>query len=656
MKRPSHVFLTLAAFLAAGLLSVAAAIWGVGLIEQRSAASVRDALLAAGLPWAGVGTDGLQVVLTGTAPTESARIRAISAAGAAVDPGRVVDAMNVTGGTQVAPPEFLVEILRNGDGISLIGLVPADTDRARIVGRLADLAGAGRVADLLDTASQPVPEAWAPALDFALAAIETLPRARISVAAGRVSVTAISDSAAERSRIESGLRRRAPAGLALTLDISAPRPVIAPFTLRFLLDAQGARFDACSADSEDGRDRIVAAAQASGAGDGLSCTIGLGVPSPSWTDAVVMGMRAVATLGEGTLTFTDADITLVVPAGVGQALFDSAVGQFESNLPEVFSLKVVRAGPEAAGAADAGVPEFTATRAGDGRVTLSGRIPDARTRDAVDSFARTLFGKASVAPAMRIDASLPPGWPVRVLAAVEALDAVAAGSVTVSPDAIRIEGTSGARDASDRVARTLAGRLGGDARIGISIRYDAGLDPLNSQPGPEVCARDLNALLAAQKITFEPGKAVIAPEAKATLDRIAGVMKRCSDYPMEVAGHTDSQGREEMNLALSQTRAEAVVQALMDRRILTGNLTARGYGETVPVADNGTEAGRESNRRIEFRLIRPEDRSAQAAGITVLRPTAETRRPRPRPARGGADGVATGGASGNAGGGSAPAD
>jgi OOP family OmpA-OmpF porin len=60
-----------------------------------------------------------------------------------------------------------------------------------------------------------------------------------------------------------------------------------------------------------------------------------------------------------------------------------------------------------------------------------------------------------------------------------------------------------------------------------------------------------------------------------------------------------------MNLSLSQSRANAVLNALMSRRILTTGLTAKGYGETVPIADNSTEEGREANRRIEFTLIRP---------------------------------------------------
>ena len=75
---------------------------------------------------------------------------------------------------------------------------------------------------------------------------------------------------------------------------------------------------------------------------------------------------------------------------------------------------------------------------------------------------------------------------------------------------------------------------------------------------------------------------------------------------MEVAGHTDSQGRETMNQSLSQARADAVLNAILARRVLVSNLTAKGYGEANPIADNDTAEGREANRRIEFTLLTPE--------------------------------------------------
>jgi OmpA-OmpF porin, OOP family len=71
---------------------------------------------------------------------------------------------------------------------------------------------------------------------------------------------------------------------------------------------------------------------------------------------------------------------------------------------------------------------------------------------------------------------------------------------------------------------------------------------------------------------------------------------------MDIGGHTDAQGSEGGNQSLSQARAEAVLLALQGRRVDVSGMTATGYGEAQPIADNETEEGREANRRIEFVL------------------------------------------------------
>ncbi len=389
--------------------------------------------------------------------------------------------------------------------------------------------------------------------------------------------------------------------------------MITPFTLRFLIDGNGARFDACSADNERARDRILAAATDAGATRKNACTIGLGVPTPAWADAVTMGLAAMKELGSGSITYSDADISLIAAETVSQEVFDRVVGELESNLPEVFSLHAVLTPKTVAQAGSPTIPEFTATLSSDGRVDMRGRLGDELSRGAVESFARSRFGSASVHAATRLAPDMPPGWPIRVLAALEALGELDNGTAHVRPEIIRITGVTGSTDASDTVARLLSDRLGEGANYELSIRYDEKLDPLLGLPTDEECVAEINAILTAHKINFEPGSAQITADGRDTLDKIAERMKDCSDFPMEVGGHTDSQGREEMNLSLSQDRAGAIITALMNRRVLTGNLVAEGYGETVPIADNDTEEGREANRRIEFRLLKPQETTTPTA-------------------------------------------
>jgi OOP family OmpA-OmpF porin len=599
--RLSSFAIIAATFAAAAGLSYVAAGFAVTGIEATSERSVRGALDSAELPWAEVHADGLQVFLSGRAPSEALRFKAISSAGSIVDAARVIDQMQVKDSMGLAAPRFSIEVLRNDSGISLIGLVPADTDRVDLVARLEKLVGAGRVSDLLESADYPVPPDWARTVDYALEALAALPRSKISVQPGLLAVTGMADSTDDKRRIETDIARRAPQGLRLAVQISAPRPVITPFTLRFVRDAAGARFDACSADTEAAHDRIIAAATAAGMIGKASCTLGLGVPSPNWAVAVELAIVALARLGTGAVTFADADIALVATEGTDPALFDRVVGELENALPDVFALTAELPKP-----ADqsAGPVEFTAVLSPEGQVQLRGRVADDLSRTATESLARARFGSDAVIMAARVDDTLPPGWPLRVLTGLEALTHVNHGMVTVTPDLVTVTGETGNADAQADIARLLVDRLGQGTRLDIQVAYLKKLDPTLGLPTPDDCEVAVQSVLAARKIAFEPGSAVPDTAAGAIFDEIAVALKRCEAIAMEIGGHTDSQGREEMNAALSQERATAVLMALLDRRVAGVQFTAVGYGEAVPIAENDSEAGRETNRRIEIRLIR----------------------------------------------------
>ncbi|HEX9857423.1 MAG TPA: OmpA family protein [Paracoccaceae bacterium] len=618
--RITQTTIAIAAFAGAAILAMFAAWWAAVVIENRSAVAVTSRLLTSGITWATVEADGLQVQLHGTAPNEAARFRAVNLAGSVVESSRVRDLLEVTPVRAIEAPRFSVEMLRNDDGISLIGLLPADAEGAASQPALADEAAAIAegiaVSDMLETAAFPAPAGWDAALAYGLQALKVLPRAKISVAADRVAITAISGSEAEKRRLESELARRKPEGLAVALDISAPRPVLTPFTLRFVKDAEGARFDACSADTERARARILAAAVAAGTEGKTPCTIGLGVPSPRWAEAAEAGIRAVDALGAGSVTFSDADVTLLAAAETPQATFDRVVGELQTALPEVFSLKSTL--PPKPTATQEGPAEFTATLAEDGQVQLRGRVTDEVLRRAVDSYARANFGAAKVYTATRLDPELPDGWPVRVFAGIEALAELHHGTLLVRADTVEVAGITGSQDARARIAQVLSDKLGQGKTFKVAVSYDESLDPLAALPTPQECIADINAALARQKITFAPGSAEIAATAHPTLEALAAILIQCPDVTLEIGGHTDAQGSTEGNRALSQARAEAVLLSLQGRRAPVAGLTAFGYGEDRPIADNGSEEGREANRRIEFRMTG--DAAAPAAGTTADTP------------------------------------
>ena len=126
-----------------------------------------------------------------------------------------------------------------------------------------------------------------------------------------------------------------------------------------------------------------------------------------------------------------------------------------------------------------------------------------------------------------------------------------------------------------------------------------------------VCRERSEAIQANDKITFGRGQDDPNHRALATLNELAGLAIACLDqtgFVLEIGGHTDSRGAAEMNRELSQSRADAVRDALAARGVDAEALIAVGYGASRPIADNATDEGRAANRRITFEWKTPADR------------------------------------------------
>lgn len=121
------------------------------------------------------------------------------------------------------------------------------------------------------------------------------------------------------------------------------------------------------------------------------------------------------------------------------------------------------------------------------------------------------------------------------------------------------------------------------------------------------CNTDFDALLGNTSIRFRTGSASIDVGNDELLTRLAGVAQSCPGKLM-VQGHTDDQGEASANLALSIARANAVRNALISRGIEADRLSATGFGESQPIADNETAMGRATNRRIAIMIDEGEER------------------------------------------------
>lgn len=166
----------------------------------------------------------------------------------------------------------------------------------------------------------------------------------------------------------------------------------------------------------------------------------------------------------------------------------------------------------------------------------------------------------------------------------------------------------------DRGKGALIGAVGGDlAGTGVGYYMDKQAKDLQLQLKPEmdrgeitVDKRTDNALIVNMTSTtgFDTNSSVIKPGFTTTLDKISRVLNQYGKTTVTVIGHTDSVGSDAANQALSERRAQAVLDYFASKNVNPIRLSAYGRGESAPRADNATEAGRALNRRVEL-LIEP---------------------------------------------------
>ncbi len=173
---------------------------------------------------------------------------------------------------------------------------------------------------------------------------------------------------------------------------------------------------------------------------------------------------------------------------------------------------------------------------------------------------------------------------------------IRAGQMSLSG---RVEDRETARDFSIAATEIAGGQLG--VLNNFSVSSLSGVPDSEEDLLAASLLQELDAL-PTRNIVFNRGSTTLTDSASEVLDDVAAAILGYDDLVVEIAGHTDSSGDAVSNLRLSKERATAVRDYLVGRNVPDSRLSPIGYGETAPIADNTTEAGRAANRRIEFNL------------------------------------------------------
>ena len=311
---------------------------------------------------------------------------------------------------------------------------------------------------------------------------------------------------------------------------------------------------------------------------------------PRFDNAALLLLDQIAKLKDGKVTISDDKVSL---AGMARDLGGrEAIAAALKNLPEGFSVATneIKAPPYIFQAYKDPVAVT---------LTLTGYVPDNNVHAAIAAAAARKFFSEKVVDNLKASVGAPSGFAAAVVPALGALSRLSTGTLVVSDREVKLSGDG----FFDAAAAQIRSGLPKEFPQGFQLKADISVKPAVAPVDATVCQQLFSELLAKGKIRFESGRASIDPDSAGLLDRLTETALRCPTADIEIAGHTDADGEDAFNQALSEKRAQAVMDYLVKAGLPAGRFTATGYGSTQPVASNDTDEGKAQNRRIDF-LVR----------------------------------------------------
>jgi outer membrane protein OmpA-like peptidoglycan-associated protein/osmotically-inducible protein OsmY len=351
--------------------------------------------------------------------------------------------------------------------------------------------------------------------------------------------------------------------------------------------------------------------------------------------AADLNQRASDALAQGNHSFaridgvSGRDVTLSgeAPTEEAKRAALAAVDKVWGVRTAVDNITVAAAAPAPEPAAPAASPASTTpylfqAALASGTLTLSGAVPSDEARTQFLEAARADFPGVAVRDEMVVREGAPSAdWADVARVGLTQLSRFKAGDLKLEDLTVTLNGTVGSQQIYTAVDKTMQ-----ELPAAFTARFNATVDAPAAEPPPAAepatppaqpeppapqptpaerevaqnCQREFNRAFRGQTINFETSSARITRSSNRLLRRLAGIADGCPKARFRIEGHTDNQGGTAANQRLSVARAEAVKDALAGLGVARARMSARGFGETRPVANNRTERGRAANRRIEF--------------------------------------------------------
>jgi OmpA-OmpF porin, OOP family len=412
-----------------------------------------------------------------------------------------------------------------------------------------------------------------------------LDKSRIAVA-GR-DITFAADAFSEDGRRSAVASVEAVPGVRLVNDETRLVPEAKPFVWSAERDVVRVTLGG-SSPLPSTKGKLVEAARAGLGGVEVVDQMNLSRGAPARFDnAALLLIDQIGKLKDGKIVISDGNVSL---SGMARDLGGrEAIAAALKNLPEGFSVA----------ANDIKAPPYIFQAYKDPvavTLTLTGYVPDNNVHAAIAAAAGRKFFGEKVVDNLKASVGAPSGFANAVAPALGALSRLSTGTLVVSDREVKLSGDA----FYDAAAVQIRSGLGKDFPKDWQFKADVSVKPASAPVDATVCQQLFSGLLGKGKIQFESGRATIDTDSAGLLDRLIETALRCPNANIEIAGHTDADGEDSFNQALSEKRAQAVMDYLVKAGLPANRFTPVGYGSTQPVASNDTDEGKAQNRRIDF--------------------------------------------------------
>ena len=326
-------------FVLAAFISVLAAIVFSNFIEARSKKHLKSVLSKAGYSWAEIDTDGLQIFIHGNAPEETERLGALKLVRSVVAPQRLIDNISSIESIEGKQKAINLKILKSIGKVFVIGSFPEGSNAIDFEAMLKKRLSSNEEYRIIFDETNLTPTVnWGITTSYALSLVDVIEIGKIETDGKRLFLEGIAKDNLNAENLIENINSRAPLNLPVEILFHQPRELISPFTFQIEIKNGLLKYSNCVVADETSKIQIAELAKKLNATALQECLVGLGEPSPQWTEAVKKAFSISAQLVNAKVVFDNLNISIIFDHSFSEHEYDKIINSISNTFPSEFVL------------------------------------------------------------------------------------------------------------------------------------------------------------------------------------------------------------------------------------------------------------------------------------------------------------------------------